>query len=43
MDVHVEPATLPENEHYASRALELLAKEEKLLNGSDLADLLTPN
>ena len=43
VDVHVEPATLPENEHYASRALELLAKEEKLLNGSDLADLLTPN
>jgi hypothetical protein len=32
VDVHVEPAALPEEEHYASRSLELLAKEEQFLN-----------
>ena len=31
VDVHVEPAALPEEEHYASRSLELLAKEEQFL------------
>lgn len=39
VDVHVEPAELPENEHYSSRALELLALEEHVLNHEDLSDL----
>lgn len=39
VDVHVEPAALPEEEHFASRALELLAKEEQFLNRENLAAL----
>ena len=42
VDVHVEPAALPEEEHFASRALELLPKEEALLNGKHLDQLLAP-
>ncbi|WP_081168065.1 cation diffusion facilitator family transporter [Lactococcus garvieae] len=42
VDVHVEPAALPEEEHFASRALELLPKEEALLNGKNLENLLAP-
>lgn len=42
VDVHVEPAALPEEEHFASRALELLPKEETLLNGKHLDQLLAP-
>ena len=42
VDVHVEPAALPEEEHFASRALELLPKEEALLNGKYLDQLLAP-
>lgn len=42
VDVHVEPAALPEEEHFASRALELLPKEEMLLNGQNLNQLLSP-
>ncbi|USI65421.1 cation diffusion facilitator family transporter [Lactococcus petauri] len=42
VDVHVEPAALPEEEHFASRALELLSKEEALLNGKHLDQLLAP-
>lgn len=42
VDVHVEPAELPEVEHYASRALELLEKEEKVLNLNQLEQLLSP-
>lgn len=42
VDVHVEPAALPEEEHFASRALELLPKEEALLNGKHLEQLLAP-
>ncbi|WKY24029.1 cation diffusion facilitator family transporter [Lactococcus sp. bn62] len=42
VDVHVEPAALPEEEHFASRALELLPKEEVLLNGKHLDQLLAP-
>ena len=42
VDVHVEPAALPEEEHFASRALELLPKEEALLNGKNLDQLLAP-
>ncbi|WP_338976205.1 cation diffusion facilitator family transporter [Lactococcus petauri] len=42
VDVHVEPAALPEEEHFASRALELLPKEEALLNGKHLYQLLAP-
>lgn len=43
VDVHVEPAALPEIEHFATRALELLAKEEKLLNLVNLKQILAPN
>lgn len=43
VDVHVEPAALPEEEHYASRALELLAKEEQLLNHRNLDRLTDKN
>lgn len=43
VDVHVEPAPLPEIEHFASRALELLDKEEKVLNGQELEHLLGEN
>ena len=39
VDVHVEPAALPEEEHYASRSLELLAKEEQFLNHQNLPKL----
>ncbi|MCT0447782.1 cation diffusion facilitator family transporter [Lactococcus lactis] len=39
VDVHVEPAALPEEEHYASRSLELLAKEEQFLNLENLDKL----
>ena len=42
VDVHVEPAALPEEEHFASRPLELLPKEEALLNGKHLDQLLAP-
>lgn len=42
VDIHVEPAALPEEEHFASRALELLPKEEALLNGKHLDQLLAP-
>lgn len=42
VDVHVEPAALPEEEHFASRALELLPKEEALLNSKHLDQLLAP-
>ncbi len=42
VDVHVEPAALSEEEHFASRALELLPKEEALLNGKHLDQLLAP-
>lgn len=42
VDVHVEPAALPEEEHFASRVLELLPKEETLLNGKHLDQLLAP-
>ncbi|QQC72433.1 cation transporter [Lactococcus garvieae] len=42
VDVHVEPAALAEEEHFASRALELLPKEEALLNGKHLDQLLAP-
>ncbi|MDG6143285.1 cation diffusion facilitator family transporter [Lactococcus formosensis] len=42
VDVHVEPAALSEEEHFASRALELLPKEEALLNGKYLDQLLAP-
>lgn len=42
VDVHVEPAALPEEEHFASRALDLLPKEEALLNGKHLDQLLAP-
>ncbi|WP_270345203.1 cation diffusion facilitator family transporter [Lactococcus petauri] len=42
VDVHVEPAALLEEEHFASRALELLPKEEALLNGKHLDQLLAP-
>lgn len=43
VDVHVEPAALLEEEHFASRALELLPKEEALLNGQNLDLLLAPS
>jgi hypothetical protein len=40
VDVHVEPAILPDEERDASLALVILGLEEKVLNGSD-ADLLS--
>ncbi|MCL2676961.1 MAG: cation diffusion facilitator family transporter [Streptococcaceae bacterium] len=40
VDVHVEPATLTDEEHFSSRSLELLAKEEDVLNENHLDDLL---
>ena len=43
VDVHVEPAELPEEEHFASRSLELLEKEEQVLNLESLEQLLDKN
>ncbi|PCS00656.1 cation transporter [Lactococcus fujiensis JCM 16395] len=43
VDVHVEPAILPEVEHFSSRSLELLAQEEEILNQQNLEQLLAPN
>ncbi|MFC4653336.1 cation diffusion facilitator family transporter [Lactococcus nasutitermitis] len=39
-DVHVEPAALPEEEQFASRALELLPKEEQFLNDENIENLI---
>ena len=43
VDIHVEPAPLPEIEHFANRSLELLAYEERVLNGQDLERYLSPD